>query len=78
MAPTASSLVVEVAHHVEWCGHQSRAAIIRKFGADAALAIAAAVELGLLREVPRIGGFTATSKVKAELFGERYSDMWER
>jgi len=76
MAPIASSLVIEVAHHVEWFGHQGRAAIVRKFGADADVAIDAAVELGLLQATPRLGGFTATRKVKAELFGERYADAW--
>ena len=76
MAPIASSLVIEIAHHVEWCGHQSRACIVRKFGADADDAIDAAVELGLLQVTPRLGGFTATRKVKAELFGDRYAAAW--
>ena len=70
------SLVIEVAHHVEWYGHQSRASIVRKFGAGADDAIDAAVEMGLLREVPRLGGFTATRKVKSELFGDRYAAAW--
>ena len=78
MAPIASTtaLVIEVAHHVEWYGHQSRAAIVRKFGADANAAIDAAVAAGLLAETPRLGGFTATRKVKAELFGDRYAEAW--
>ena len=77
MAPIASAaLVIEVAHHVEWYGHPSRAAIVRKFGADADAAIDAAIASGLLLEVPRLGGFTATRKVKAELFGERYAEAW--
>lgn len=76
MAPIASALVIEVAHHVEWYGHQSRASIARKFGADADEAIDTAVELGLLQVTPRLGGFTATRKVKAELFGERYAEAW--
>ena len=45
-------------------------------GASVATAIDAAIELGLLREVPRLGGFTATRKVKAELFGDRYAAAW--
>ena len=76
MAPIASSLVIEVAHHVEWYGHQSRAGIVRKFGADADAAIDAALELGLLQVVPRLGGFAATRKVKSELFGDRYAAAW--
>ena len=39
-------------------------------------AIDAAVELGLLQVTPRLGGFTATRKVKAELFGDRYAAAW--
>ena len=76
MAPIDYSIVIEVAHHVEWYGHQSRASIVRKFGAGADAAIDAAVELGLLQVTPRLGGFTATRKVKSELFGDRYAAAW--
>jgi hypothetical protein len=71
----ASQLATEIA----WQGSasdQSIAAIIERLelDIDAASVTTYAVEAGLLKPIPRLGGYTASRTVNAETFGQDFAD----
>ena len=73
LTSTLDQTAAAVAAHVVWAGHQRRDSILAAVGCDDA-AIDRAVELGLITEVPRLGGFTATRTTRARSFGRRFAD----
>lgn len=76
LTSTLDQAAAAVAAHVVWAGHQGRDSILTAVGCDAA-AIDRAVELGLIAEVPRLGGYTATRTTRARTFGRGFADAWE-
>jgi hypothetical protein len=56
---------------VAWHGHQSGRGV-------APDVIAEAIALGLIREVPRLGGYTATKAANAAEFGDKFADWAAR
>ena len=56
---------------VAWYGHQSGRGV-------APAVIAEAIELGLIREVPRLGGYTATKAGNAAEFGAEFAEFAAR
>ena len=80
---TVSPAALAVAAEVEYRGHASGIGII---GADLARsghqvddvtgAVAEALEAGLISEVPRLGGWVATTATKTRVFGRAYAEAW--
>lgn len=68
-----------IATEVAWNGSASVAWVASKldragFTADAEAIVAFAVESGLLREIPRLGGYTVSRRVNAAVFGETFAE----
>ena len=80
MTPTtAAQAGTYIATEVAWHGPASEAWVASRlasagFDIDAATVIAFAVESGLLRPIPRLGGYTVSRKVNAEVFGETFAE----
>lgn len=67
-----------IATEVAWNGAASDAWIAAKLAAgghevDAARVAIFAVEAGLLKPIPRIGGYVVSRKVNARTFGEKFA-----
>lgn len=78
-ATHTANLGQALATEIAWLGHSSEARIadlLAELGitAPAAEVIALALEAGLLREVPRLGGYTASRKTNARVFGQRFAE----
>ncbi len=85
MAPTlsASPAALAVAQEVAWRGHTSSletlSSDLERHGrpvADVAEAVAEAIASGLLRQVPRLGGWTATRATNTRIFGRAFAEAW--
>lgn len=68
-----------IATELAWHGSASDAWIAAKLaqaGHDVAAAdvVAYAVHSGLLRPIPRLGGYTVTKRVNAAVFGARFAE----
>lgn len=68
-----------IATEIAWNGSASLAWVERKlaeggFEVAAADVVAFAVETGLLREIPRLGGFTVAKRVNARVFGQAFAE----
>lgn len=80
MSTTAHAATV-LATEIAWNGSASDewiADIVTRLGldADAAAVTAYAVEAGLLRPIPRLGGYTVSRKVNADVFGSKFAEWW--
>ena len=67
-----------IATEVAWNGSASEGWIASKlaeggFAVDAKSVATFAVESGLLRPIPRLGGFTVARKVNARVFGDKFA-----
>lgn len=67
-----------IATEIAWNGSASDGWIAAKlagagFDTDAKSVAAFAVESGLLRPIPRLGGYTASRKVNARTFGDKFA-----
>lgn len=76
---TATQAGAYIAEELAWNGSASEAWIADRlaragYAVDAAAVVAFAVETGLLRPIPRLGGFTVTRKVNARVFGETFAE----
>ena len=76
---TAAQAAEFIATEVAWNGSASEGWIADKlagagFDTDAAAVTAFAVEAGLLRPIPRLGGFSVTHKVNARTFGRKFAE----
>lgn len=79
MTTTIAQAAATVATDIAWNGSASDAWIAQRIAReglplDAADVIRFALSEGLIRPIPRIGGYTATRKVNADTFGERYAE----
>lgn len=76
---TAAQAAEFIATEVAWNGSASDGWIAAKlaeggFTVDAAEVAAFAVEAGLLRPIPRLGGYSVTRKVNASTFGRKFAE----
>lgn len=72
-----------LADAVAWRGHmtdKSAVAFVAETHprADGSYVIARAIALELVREVPRMGGYVATRKTDARVFGDAFADFVRR
>lgn len=79
----ADNLARSLANAVAWRGHMTDRSVAEFIAethphADSAYVIARAVALGLVREVPRLGGYTATRETDARVFGDEFADFVRR
>jgi hypothetical protein len=76
---TAAQAAEFIATEVAWNGSASDGWIAAKlaeggFEVDANAVAAFAVEAGLLRPIPRLGGYSVTRKVNARTFGRKFAE----
>lgn len=77
-APQTSTVMAErIAETIAFHGHQTEGSLVEKYGADAVDAIQVALAHGLIREVPRLGGYVAAKKTNAKTFGRSFADARE-
>lgn len=67
-----------IATEIAWNGSASEGWIAAKladggYNVDAAQVAAFAVNAGLLRPIPRLGGYTVSRKVNARIFGDKFA-----
>lgn len=80
MASSTTAQAAEfLATEVAWNGSASEAWVAAKLAegghsVDAAKVVAFAVAEGLLKPIPRLGGFTVGRKVNARIFGEKFAE----
>jgi hypothetical protein len=79
MTTTTAHAAEFVATEVAWNGSASESWIAARVASaglaiDVAAVVAYAVEVGLLRPIPRLGGFTVGCKVNARVFGEGFAE----
>lgn len=81
MTATSTSTAAEfLALELAWNGSASDSWIASKldvFDVDPKQVTEFAVESGLLRPIPRLGGYTVTRKVNAKVFGETFAQWVE-
>ena len=75
---TAAQAAEFIATEIAWNGAASDAWIAAKLAAggheaDATQVAAFAVEAGLLKPIPRLGGYVVSRKVTARTFGEKFA-----
>lgn len=66
-----------IATELAWNGSASDAWIARKLeghDVDPQQVVTYALQVGLLKPIPRLGGYTVTRKVNARVFGERFAE----
>ena len=78
-ATTAAQAAEFIATEVAWNGSASDGWIAAKlaeggYAVEAAEVVAFAVEAGLLRPIPRLGGYSVTRKVNARTFGRKFAE----
>ena len=73
MTPTVLSIATEVAYR----GHVSTAVLVARFGVTVE-AVQAAADAGLIRPVPRIGGWVPTQATNGRVFGRAYAEAVAR
>jgi len=74
----ASSAGEFIATEIAWNGSASEGWIAAKlagagFAVEAAAVVAFAIEAGLLRPIPRLGGYAVNRRVNARVFGEEFA-----
>lgn len=79
MTTTTAQAGEFIATEIAWNGSASESWIADKlasagFAVDAAKVAAFAVEAGLLRPIPRLGGYSVSRKVNARVFGRKFAD----
>lgn len=79
-APEVSGLAKSVAREVAWRGHMTDASIAAYVAEthpreDAAYVVSCAVSAGLIREVPRLGGYVATRAGDTAVFGPEFAEF---
>ena len=70
-------MVERIANRIAFHGHQTEGTLVAKLGEGAVDAIQVALDLGLIKEVPRLGGYVAAKKTNAKVFGKGFADFME-
>jgi hypothetical protein len=79
-APVSDNLASALSRQVAWLGHITDASAAAWLAEthpreDCAYIIARAIALGLIREVPRLGGYVATRAGNEREFGRLFADF---
>lgn len=79
MTTTTAQAAEFIATEIAWNGSADESWIAARieregFDLDASAVVAFAVESGMLRPIPRLGGFTVGRKVNAAVFGETFAE----